>query len=383
MLPEGVDLPALITLRRRLHAHPELSGQEEATAATITAFLQDCHPTALWTGLGGHGLAALFDSGQPGPRLLLRAELDALPVAEKPGRSWQSLRTGISHTCGHDGHMTILAGVAQHLSVRPPRRGQVALLFQPAEETGQGAAAVARDPRLTEWHPDRVFALHNLPGYPARLVLIRSGAFCAGSSGLTIQLKGRTSHAAYPEQGQSPDQALAALVTGLVTLPLPFEQEGHLALVTIGHARLGEPAFGITPGEAVILATLRSDDQQVLDRLKTAAETLAHKVSQRHGLELTCCWSDEFPVTANDARAAAEVAEAAARLGLNSTEPDESPFRWSEDFGHLLQLGPGALFGLGAGQAHPPLHAEDFDFNEDLLVPGLALMVGLIDQLRP
>ena len=198
---------------------------------------------------------------------------------------------------------------------------------------------------------------------------------------LNIVLTGRTSHAAYPEQGNSPDQALAEIVVGLSTLPIPLERENRLALVTVGHARLGEPAFGIPPGQAEILATLRSDDEQVMAELKVRAQALAHQVADKHGLILTTTWSEEFPVTRNDTEAAAEVKNAAHQLGLNCVRPEESPFRWSEDFGHLLTLGKGAMFGLGAGLDQPPLHAGNYDFNDEIVAKGVALWERLVRNL--
>jgi amidohydrolase len=379
-LPVGVDLAALVALRRQIHAAPEMSGQEAHTAEQVAAFLAPTGPTAIWRNIGGHGLALIYEGTQPGPTTVLRAELDAIPVPEESSVPWCSRRHGLSHTCGHDGHLAILAGVGQALAATPPVRGRVVLLFQPAEETGEGGAAVAQDARMVRLQPDRIFALHNLPGYPVGQILVREGAFCAGSAGLTIELKGATSHAAYPEQGRSPDQALAALVTGLVMLPIPLEHEGKLAQVTVGHARLGEPAFGISPGQAVIMATLRADDDQVLEDLKASAQKLAREVAARYRLQERCTWSEEFPVTFNDACAVADIMEVARGLNLDCAAPDESPFRWSEDFGHLLGLGEGAMFGLGSGSDHPPLHAAVFDFNEDLIPIGVAMFRGLLDR---
>lgn len=378
MLPEGVDLQVLISLRRQLHQAAELSGQEVETSRLIHRFLGGCHPQDIWQNLGGHGLAAVFDSGLEGPTLLLRAELDAIAIGETTNLTWRSDNPQAAHKCGHDGHMSILCGVAQHLSVQPPAKGRVVLLFQPAEETGRGAELVAAEPRMRGLQPHRIFALHNLPGYSAGEILVRAGAFCAGSCGLTIQLKGQTSHAAYPEHGIPCDQALAELVTGLSTLPIPLEKKGKLALVTVGHARLGQPTFGITPGEAEILATLRSDDDHTQAQLKTRALSLAHEIAQRYGLAVQSFWSEEFPVTYNDPAAVEDIEFAARDLGLKVALPDESPFRWSEDFGHLLQLGPGAMFGLGSGVDHPPLHSQEFDFNESLIEHGVSLLASLV-----
>ncbi len=376
-------MSGLADLRHRLHTLAEPSGAEAATAALVADELRACAPTELLTGLGGHGLAAVFAApgGAQGPTVVLRAELDALPIAETIDLAHASLTPGCAHKCGHDGHMAILLGMARELAAVPPQRGRVVLLFQPAEETGAGAARVAAEPRFLALRPDWLFALHNLPGYARGRVLVRAGAFCAGSAGLTVRLKGATSHAAYPEQGRSPDRAMAELVTGLACLPIAFEQRDQLCLVTVVHARLGAPRFGTTPGEAEVLATLRAADDAVLVRLKDEAEALAQKLAAAHGLGCALAWSEEFPVTWNDQAAAAHVEAAAAEAGLAVDAPDESPFRWSEDFGTLAALGKGAMFGLGAGRRQPPLHAEAYDFPDSLLDPALRLLRALLRRI--
>lgn len=364
-------LPAL---RRRLHALAEASTREAATAAFIAERLAGLAPDALLTGLGGHGVAAVFGGRDDGPTVLLRAELDAVPVPETIPLRHASVTPGIAHKCGHDGHMTILLEVARRLSRARPPCGRVITLFQPAEETGTGAFAVVADPRFSALKPEWLFALHNLPGYDAGRVLVRPGAFAAGSAGMRVRLRGRTAHAAHPEQGRSPDLAMGELITALVTLP-PRDDAGEaLELVTVTHARLGEPAFGIAPGEAEVLATLRSDDDAALAALRRQAAAAARAIARRHGLRCDIGWEEVFPVTWNDADAAALVRRAARAEGLPVARPRESSFRWSEDFGVLARLGRGALFGLGAGRRHPGLHAEDYDFNDDLLPIGASLL---------
>lgn len=374
-----MSAPDLADLRRRLHRLAEPSGAETATAAWVAKTLRAWAPSRLLTGLGGHGVAAVFGApdAAPGPTVVLRAELDALPIPETIDLGHASRNAGYAHKCGHDGHMAILLGVARELAARPPGRGRVVLLFQPAEETGEGAARVAADPRFLALEPAWLFALHNLPGYPRATVLVRAGAFCAGSAGLTVRLVGATSHAAYPEQGRSPDRAMADLVTGLACLPIPFERHNELCLVTVVHARLGSPRFGTTPGDAEVAATLRAADSGVLARLKQEAAALAGRLARTHGLDCTLAWSEEFPVTWNDPQAAALVTDAAKAAGLTVDAPDESPFRWSEDFGVLAALGRGAMFGLGAGRQQPALHAERYDFPDALLEPGVAVMAAL------
>jgi amidohydrolase len=364
------DLGRLRTLRRELHASPELSGQETQTAARVEEFLAACGPAELLTGLGGgHGLAAVFlgRDAAAGPTVVLRAELDALPIGETGAPAHRSTREGVAHLCGHDGHLAILCGAGLVLRAAPPACGKVVLLAQPAEETGAGARAIADDPRYRALSPDWVFALHNLPGYPLGELLVREGPFTAGSVGLVVRLTGRTAHAAYPEQGASPARAMADLVTGLVTLPIPLEARGELALVTVVHARLGDVAFGTSPGEAEIMATLRAAREPVLDGLREAATTLAHKVAARDGLAIDTAWVEEFPPVTNHPRATHLATAAARRAGLQITTPAENPFRWSEDFGWFLRGTPGALVGFGAGRNHPRLHSSDYDFPDQLI----------------
>jgi amidohydrolase len=373
----------LTRLRHELHAFPEVSGQEVGTAACLREFLVPCNPARLLENLGGHGLAAVFDSParDAGPTVVLRAELDALPIHETGTHDHPSQRRGAAHACGHDGHMAMLCGVALGLRERPLRRGRLALLFQPAEETGEGARRVVAEPRWQGLAADYVFAVHNLPGYPLGQVMLRAGPLCAGSVGLVIRLEGRTSHAAYPEQGHSPAAALSRLLTELVALPVALERDDALALVTVVHARLGEVAFGTSPGEAEIMATLRSDDEAVLGELRKRAVALARAAAEDDGLGCALEWVDEFPVTRNDDLAVAVAGRAARSAGLAIAEPVESPFRWSEDFGWFTRQATGAIVGLGSGEHQSVLHAADFDFPDALLPMGLRFWDALIDDL--
>ncbi len=364
------DLARLRDLRRELHAHPELSGGEEQTAMRVAAFLTACEPAEVRTGLGGgHGLAAVFAGDDPaaGPTVVLRAELDALPIRETGAPAHRSTCDGVAHLCGHDGHLAILCGVGLVLRTTPPARGKVVLLAQPAEETGEGARAIVDDPRYRALAPAWIFALHNLPGYPFGEVLVREGPFTAGSIGLVVRLRGRTAHAAYPEQGASPARAMADLVTGLVTLPIAVEARGELALVTVVHAHLGEVAFGTSPGDAEVMATLRAARPAVLDELREAAAALARATASRDQLDLDLTWVEEFPPVINHPDAVRLAETAARRAGLRLAAPAENPFRWSEDFGWFLSQTPGALIGFGAGRSQPPLHAGNYDFPDRLI----------------
>jgi len=376
-------IDSLDTLRRELHALPELSGAEAGTAACLREVLLSCEPMRLLDGLAGHGLAAVFEAhdGTAGLTVALRAELDALPIQETGDHPHVSRREGVGHLCGHDGHMTALVGVAMARRERPLKRGRLVLLFQPAEETGEGARSVCVDPRWTDLSVDHCYAIHNLPGYPLGQVLVRDGVFTAGSVGLIIRLQGRTAHAAYPEQGLSPGLAMSRLVPGLVSLPTRLENDGRLCLVTVVHARLGDVAFGTSPGRAEVMCTLRADSESGLADLRRVAAELARTEADRDGLTCELEWVEEFPVTENDDLAVAVAERAAQRVELSTAEPRESPFRWSEDFGWLTRETCGALVGLGSGINQPVLHAPDFDYPDALTPLAVNLYEGILAEL--
>lgn len=182
-------------LRHEFHSQPELSNHEQLTALKVITQLKQLHPTKLISGIGGYGILAIFDSGSEGPKVLFRAELDALPIQETNTFNYTSCTPGCSHKCGHDGHLTTVLGVARLIAKNKPKRGMVMVLFQPAEETGSGAQAVIDDPAFQEINPDYVFAYHNVPGYPLGQIVLRHGSITASVRSIIIKLYGHTSHA--------------------------------------------------------------------------------------------------------------------------------------------------------------------------------------------
>ncbi len=364
-------VPDLVALRRELHRYPELSGGEVETAERLVAFMAPFAPAGQILALGGHGLALWWDGAASGPTLMLRADMDALPIPEVGSMlPHASLRAGAAHKCGHDGHMAMLAGMAPLLARRPPQRGRVVLFFQPAEETGAGAAAALADARWEQIAPDYVFALHNLPGYALGRLVLAPGSFASASTGVVMALHGATSHAATPALGRSPARALASLMLALEALPAALAPEGVSCQLTLIHARLGEVAFGTTPGQAVLMATLRAGDDAALARLLGAVRAQAEAHCAEAGLGLTFSTREAFPavVTAPEAYA---VLQRVVADGSFAWEALGRPMAWSEDFGHLTQRYRGALVGLGAGEGQAPLHDEGYDFPDDLLGIGL------------
>ena len=378
-LPDAF-IDSLTALRRDLHKNAELSGMEMNTSKLILDFIRRCAPRKIISPMGGHGLGCIFQTGSAGPTLLFRAEMDALPIQEKNEHHYKSSTSDISHMCGHDGHMAIAAGLAGLLHANPPKRGKIILLFQPAEETGQGATAIVNDPEYSALKPDYVFALHNMPGKEKGTVCIKSGAFNCASVGMTIKLAGKTAHASRPEDGKNPALPMCKIIQELTALPSASEFKDIFSMVTVVFARLGERSFGTAPGEAEIRATLRCDEDRVMELLMKKAGHLVAKCVESRGLQHNISWREEFSASVNDEGAVEIVCAAAKKAGLKVAFLKQ-PRRWSEDFGQFTARYPGAMFLLGAGETCPPLHSPEYDFPDDLIQTGLGIYWEIINQV--
>lgn len=367
----------LLHLRHQLHAHPEVAGEEQKTANRVRSILNSLQPDTLLSPLGKTGLAAVYQGRKPGPTILLRCELDALSIAETNTLPYTSKTPGKGHLCGHDGHMTMMLGVAEALSQAPLEKGRIVLLFQPAEEIGAGAKQVIDDTTFSTLEPDFVLALHNIPGEPLGEVLIKPGSFACSSQGYECFLHGKTAHAGEPEKGIPPTPVLAELFHALPELGKQF---GDDCLVTIIQAGLGSIAFGTAPGEAELRATLRTPTDELMTELKQSVRDRIFSSIESTGIKLQDNWRDYFPATVNDPQVTDAVIHAAKTCGLNIIQM-EHPFRWSEDFGHFTRRYPGVMFGLGSGTQQPALHNPNYDFPDDLLPVGRDLFLECIRQL--
>lgn len=366
------DLVELTDFRRDLHRFPEVSGEEVETARRIAKALTALNPTRILTGLGGHGVAAVFDSGQNGPTVMFRAELDALPIQELSDNAWVSQVRGKGHLCGHDGHMVMLLALGRLLVRKPVASGRIILMFQPAEEDGSGARAVVADPAFEGIAPDWAFAIHNEPGRPFGYVATRPGLINCASQGLEIKLQGKTAHAASPEDGTSPAQAVAALMLSLNELGKGGRLDDDFRLVTVTHVRMGEPTFGIAPGEAEIYVTLRTTSDNALRNLTTCARQIAGEVAERTDLSVSFQSHDEFAASINDMDAVQIARSAMSAIGVTHGE-DGLPMRASEDFGVFGWRAKAAMLCLGPGDGHPALHNPDYDFPDALIPIGAAI----------
>ncbi|MFZ0452280.1 MAG: amidohydrolase, partial [Ignavibacteriaceae bacterium] len=236
---KGLNFEDIIRFRRELHTNAELSGMEKNTSEKIKTFIAKLNPDEIISDLAGNGIAFIFKGKDEGKTILFRSELDALPIHEQNNFEYKSLTENVAHKCGHDGHMAILSGLASLLKNNKLKKGKIVLLFQPAEETGEGAKVVLEDKKFIAVKPDYVIALHNLPGFPINSVIIKPGIFASASKGMIIKLAGKTSHASEPEHGISPVPAIAAIMQKLPLLSEQIPDIREFSLITIIHVRVG------------------------------------------------------------------------------------------------------------------------------------------------
>lgn len=372
---------SLKQIRHELHKIPEASGNEKETSKSIIRYLKKCNPDVIETNIAGYGIIAIFKSGQPGPTIVIRSELDALPIKEKNTFSYHSKFDGFSHSCGHDGHMTIVLGLGFWLKKEIKKlRGNVILLFQPAEENATGAQKVLSDSTFSILKPDYIFALHNIPGFPQTSIIIKNGVFSSASKGLIINLEGETSHAAQPELGNNPVLAMTSIIEEIVKIPNFLKVENKAGLITIIHARLGKIAFGTSPGEATIMATFRSSDDALLQNISDQAENLVKKITKKHQLKYSLEWVDNFPALKNDKECINIIISSAKKLGYQFIIL-KKPFLWSEDFSYFTKKIKGAMFGIGSGLDYPNLHNPKYDFPDELLDIGVCFFQQLIKNI--
>ncbi len=370
-------------IRHHLHQHPEVSGEEQETAQFIKEKLKALGLKKIYDNFFSHALLAEIDSGKAGKTILFRCELDALPIQEtNDNLDYKSVRDGISHKCGHDGHMTMLLGLAEKLTQTPPQQGKIYFLFQPSEENGQGAKGVLASKILADKDIDFVFALHNVPGFPMGSIVCKPGTFTPSVESLEICLDGKTSHAGMPEKGVNPASAIAKLIGYYQSLHQPDPDQEDYFLSTPILIDMGKSAYGTAAGHGKMGYTFRAYDHDFFTQRKAEIEKQSRTlITETQGLASCLTWKEGFEANANNEEAYKLIKKAAAHNSFKFIEK-EKPFPWGEDFGALTQQFPGAMFGLGSGEKQPELHNPDFDFPDELLNKGITMFYTLAKMIN-
>ena len=378
-------MKVLESLRHKLNRNAELSGQEKKTNKIINAFLEKTNPDVHLKNIGGYGIIVIFKGKETGKNILIRADIDGLniPLVESRKTKDQSQKSELkvqnqySHRCGHDGHTAILCGLAMRYGKKRPEKGDVILLFQPAEENGEGALAVINDSQFKELKIDVAFALHNLPGYAKHQIVLKKGCFASASQGLKLVFEGATSHASQPEKGNNPQIVVTTLLDAFQKKYESLKKDKYNTILTVTHVSIGERTFGVTPGYAEIWITLRSQDNNALNKLTESTIALCEYVAHEFKLRFSYSIHEAFEATINSIEEVETVEKAAKELKL-SVNMINAPFPWSEDFGRFGTLCPACLFGLGCGLEHEPLHSPIYEFEDEIIDTGIDIFEKLI-----
>lgn len=386
----------LESLRHKLFKSAELSGNEKETNKIINRFLEKTNPDIHLKNVGGYGIIAIYKGVEDGRNIMLRADIDGLNIPLMSTDNGQQatdvfelsavstkcqsskFNSQYSHRCGHDGHATILCGLAMRLGKQRPAKGNVILLFQPAEETGEGAKAVINDPQFRDLKIDTAFALHNLPSYAKHQIVVKKDCFASASLGLKLIFDGKTSHASQPEKGNNPQIVVTTLLDAFQRKYENLKKDKHHTILTITRVVIGEETFGVTPGHAEIWMTLRSQDDKALQNLTESTIGLCEYISKEYRLNFSHSIHEDFAATMNSGDNTEIVRQAARELKLSVNEIKE-PFPWSEDFGRFGNICPICLFGLGCGLEHEPLHSPRYEFEDEIIDTGIDVFEKIIE----
>ncbi|MBR9851912.1 MAG: amidohydrolase [Rhodobacteraceae bacterium] len=369
--------------RRDLHRHPELGFEEHRTAGKVAKALREMG-IEVHEGVGKTGVIGLLRNGNSNRSVMLRADMDALPINETSQHGYTSLNAGKMHACGHDGHTSMLLGAAKYLSENKPFDGTVIFLFQPDEEQGRGAKAMLDDGLISRFSPDEAYALHNLPGAPTGQISTRVGNICASESLFEFEIDAQGGHAAMPHTGVDAILVGSDLVQSLQAIVARKLAPDAGAVVSVTEF-ITDGRRNILPGHAVIKGDTRSRTPEVCRQIENLMRQIAAGVAATHDVRITLGFQTEFEATVNSADQVHAAAQAARGIGCD-VEPDRQPMSFSEDFGRFSAAIPGCfiLIGNGTEGAHAqPLHASDYDFNEDILPIGAAFWARLVSERLP
>jgi amidohydrolase len=356
----------LTSWRRHLHAHPELSRQERETSAFVQARLTELG-VPFEAEIGGHGVVATLRRGHSNRSVGLRADMDALPIAERPGLPYASTSPGVMHACGHDGHTVSLLGAAALLQQDQGWTGTVHLVFQPAEEGAGGAKAMIADGLFSRFPMERIFGFHNWPGLEAGTVAVHHGPVMAAGARIAFTIEGIAGHAALPHLTRDPMLAAGHLIVALQSIVSRNVDPIQSGVISLGCIEGGEAANQI-PGRVTLRGTCRSYTAETRDIIEDGMRRVAQGVAAMIGVKIDVEIVRGVSATINRPAEAELAAEAAIQAGL-PVRRDLPPAMTGEDFGWMLEECPGAYVWIGNGPGGPgaDLHNDGYDFNDAIL----------------
>jgi len=371
-----------VSIRRDIHAHPELGFEETRTADLVAAKLGEWG-YEVTTGVGGTGVVGQLRRGSSTARIGLRADMDALPIQEATGLPYASTVARTMHACGHDGHTAILLAAAHHLARQGEFNGTLNVIFQPAEEGLGGAARMIDDGLFTRFPCDQIFALHNMPGVPVGHFALRHGCLMASSDTVTITVTGKGTHGAMPQLGCDPVVAAAGIVLALQTIVSRNVEPTRAAVVTIG-AMLAGDAPNVIPGTATLRLSVRALDAETRNLLEARIRSIAELQAQSYGATAQVEYRQITHPLMNDHNATElAIATIEALAGPRGLTMLPDAVMGSEDFSWMTDQVPGCYVMLGNGvesKGGCAVHNPEYDFNDAALSWGAAYFVGLVQR---
>jgi hippurate hydrolase len=371
--------------RQDFHRHPELGYGEHRTAEKVAGRLAAFGLDAVETGVGRTGVVGVLHGrgGAGGPAIMLRADMDALPIPEETGAPHASVNPGVMHACGHDGHTAMLLGAARHLAETRNFDGTVYFCFQPAEEGGAGAKAMLDDGLFERYRPRAVYGMHNWPGLPVGQFAVKDGPVLAATGQFTVTVTGSGGHAARPQAARDPIVAGAHLVTALQTIVSRVVDPLQPAVLSVTSFQAGS-AFNVIPDRAVLMGTIRTFDDAVSDLVIAEMDRICAQTGATFGVTVAVERGDiAYPPTINDA-AEADFAESVMReaFGDANVHRGHPPTMAGEDFAYFSREVPGAYVLIGNGDS-APLHNARYDFNDGAAALGTAYWARLVERALP
>ena len=376
----------LAAWRRDIHQHPEMGYEEVRTQKVVAEKLREWGFDAVDTSLGKTGVVGVLHgrNGPGGDSILLRADMDALPITEESEHDHVSSNPGVMHACGHDGHTTMLLGAARHLAETRNFDGTVYFCFQPAEEGGAGAQAMIDDGMFQKYPARAVFGMHNFPGFPAGHFAVMPGPVMASADEFFITIKGQGSHAAQPNESCDPVLAGAQIVTALQSIVARKVDPLKPAVLSVTLFNAGT-ATNIIPEVARIGGTVRTFHMEVYDLVRTEMERICQNIGAAMGVTATIEPKNHtpYPPTVNDEEQTAFATKVLQDMfGEDRVDLTQDPTMGAEDFSFMAQAKPGCFVFIGNGDT-APLHTPTYDFNDEIAPAGVAYWSKLVETALP
>lgn len=383
------NLDEIVALRRDIHMHPELCYEEHRTAKVVADTLRgwgiETH-----TGIAKTGVVGVIKRGTSDRAIMLRADMDALPMQEENQFEHRSRHDGKMHGCGHDGHTAMLLAAAHHLQTAGGFDGTVYLCFQPAEEGGAGGRAMIQDGLFTRFPCEAVFGMHNWPGLPAGAFGVCSGPMMAAANGFKITVKGKGGHAAAPQDCNDPVPALFAIGQSLQTILTRSKRPLDAAVLSITQVQAGGSVINVIPNTAWLGGSVRAYRTEVVDLIERRMNEIAGNIAAAHGCEADVFFERRYPALVNTVAETDFCMEVMRDVVGEDRALTIEPAMASEDFAFLLQEKPGCYVFLGngdgehrmAGHGLGPcmLHNASYDFNDSLIPAGASYWVRLAQR---